>query len=43
MTKATRKEYGKLWKQGLVNNEPSLEKCYLEFKSEIDAELKKEA
>ena len=43
MTKETRKEYGKLWKLGLVNKEPSLEKCYLEFKEEIDAEIKKGA
>jgi len=43
MTQQTRKEYGKMWKLGLVNNDPSLEACYKEFKDEIDAEIKKGA
>lgn len=39
MTQQTRKEYGKMWKLGLVNNDPSLQKCYLEFKDDIDEEI----
>lgn len=43
MTAATRKEFGKLWKQGkLDQNHEGFKAYYEEFKKDIDAELAKE-
>ena len=42
--KSTRKEFGKLWKQGKLGPDcKGFEAYYKEFQAEIDAELKKGA